>query len=107
MEPIYDQQDADNYYLATENRELRLRLTAVTESIAVLRSTLVPFNERKQEFYCYVCRYRDPLGPDGNKLHDDNCPLLAVLTALEESQSADAVARSVDDPHEPSTRERD
>ena len=34
---------------------------------------IVDFNERKQEFFCRACRYRDPL-IDGNKLHDDNCP---------------------------------
>jgi hypothetical protein len=49
----------------------------------VLYGTLVDFNERKQEFFCKVCRYRDPLGPDGNKLHDDNCPLLEMAKACE------------------------
>lgn len=55
----------------------------IAQAFAVLRGTLVPFNERTQEFFCKVCRYRDPLGPDGNKLHDDHCPFLAVLDLLE------------------------
>jgi hypothetical protein len=49
----------------------------------VLYGTLVTFNERKQEFFCTVCRYRDPLGPDGNKLHDDACPVLEMAKACE------------------------
>jgi hypothetical protein len=44
---------------------------------------LVDFNERKQEFFCRVCRYRDPLS-DGEKLHDDRCPYLAVVAAFNE-----------------------
>lgn len=35
-----------------------------------LYSTLTPFNERKQESFCRVCRYRDD-----TMLHDPNCPL--------------------------------
>lgn len=43
---------------------------------------LVDFNERKQEFWCRVCRYRDPLRDAGNKLHDDNCPYKAFVEAM-------------------------
>lgn len=52
----------------------------------LLRASLVPFNERKQEFFCRVCRYRDPLGPDGNKLHDDDCLVLAMSNAMEKAE---------------------
>lgn len=54
----------------------------MSEAFEVLWATLVPFNERKQELFCRVCRYRDPL-VDGTKLHDDNCPLLALAKAFE------------------------
>ena len=43
---------------------------------------IVDFNERKQEFFCRACRYRDPLGPDGNKLHDDNCPWVEFVRSF-------------------------
>jgi len=59
------------------------QLAAIAKAFEPLRATFVPFNSAKQEFFCRVCRYRDPLGPDGTKLHDDNCPMLAMLEALE------------------------
>jgi hypothetical protein len=70
----------------------------LAEAAYVLNGTMVPFNEGKQEFFCRVCRYRDPLGPDGGKLHDDNCPLLELLNICESATAADAV-----DPHAAST----
>lgn len=61
------------------------------EAFEVLRGHLVRFNERTQEFFCTVCRYRDPLGPDGNQLHDDNCVLLAALALAERSDTLPSV----------------
>lgn len=49
-----------------------------------LEDRLVPFNERRQELWCSVCRYRDPL-IDGGKLHADDCPLLMLNNALEQA----------------------
>ena len=66
-----------------DRRECGSPPARLKELIRVLNSTLVPFSERKQEFFCTVCRYRDPLGPDGNKLHADNCPLAAVMDAID------------------------
>jgi hypothetical protein len=54
-------------------------------ALLILNGDLVPFHERKQELFCKVCRYRDPLGPDGNKLHDENCSLLALHGAVEKT----------------------
>jgi hypothetical protein len=48
----------------------------------------VPFNERKQEFFCRACRYHDPLGDAGGKLHDDDCPLRAFEKVLLEELAA-------------------
>jgi hypothetical protein len=48
---------------------------------------LVDFNERTQEFFCRVCRYRDPL-LDGEKLHADHCDYVAVLAVLNELRHA-------------------
>src|SRR5580765_6289207 len=39
-EPVYDQQDADNYYLATENRNLRKRIEELEQQIAALRAEI-------------------------------------------------------------------
>ncbi len=63
----------------------------MSATFEVLYGTLVDFNERKQEFFCKVCRYRDPLGPDGNKLHDDNCPLLEMAKAVEGKRDGPAL----------------
>lgn len=59
--------------------ELELSLTEQAALIGDLQKAaealrIVDFNEQRQQFFCRACRYRDPLGPDGNKLHDDNCP---------------------------------
>jgi hypothetical protein len=54
----------------------------VRNAFEVLYGTLVPFNERKQESFCRVCRYHDPLGPDGNRLHDEACPLMELHRAI-------------------------
>lgn len=40
------------------------------------------FNERTQEWWCRVCRYKDPLG---TKLHDDACPIYELHGAWEEA----------------------
>ncbi len=72
-------------------------IEAIRNAYEVLYSALVTFIERKQELFCTVCRYRDPL-VDGNKLHDDHCPLRALWSAIETATSADAV-----DPHAGST----
>ena len=61
------------------------RLTALIGHMrGMLVARLIGFNEAKQELYCRICRYRDPLGPDGHKLHDDDCELLAVLNEADE-----------------------
>jgi hypothetical protein len=39
------------------------------------------FNERKQEAWCRVCRYKDPLH---TKLHDPDCPIYELHGAWEE-----------------------
>lgn len=71
-----------------------LSLRGLKTALQLLRGTLVSFHEGKQEFFCRVCRYRDPLGPAGTKLHDDNCPLLVVETEFEaiELRAASAVS---------------
>lgn len=38
-EPVYDQQDADNYYLATELRDLRNKLHAALASLKLSKMT--------------------------------------------------------------------
>jgi hypothetical protein len=55
---------------------LVLEATAAAEAM-----NLVDFNERKQEFWCRVCRYRDPLH-GGSKLHDDNCPYREFVAVM-------------------------
>ena len=40
------------------------------------------FNERKQEAWCQVCRYKDPLS---EKLHDPECPIYELHGAWEEA----------------------
>lgn len=40
------------------------------------------FNERKQESWCKVCRYKDPLH---TKLHDPDCPIYELHGAWEEA----------------------
>ena len=44
-EPVYDQQDADNYHLATENRNLRKALEELQQQITALRAE----NEQAQQ----------------------------------------------------------
>lgn len=44
-EPVYDQQDADNYHLATENRNLKKRIEELEQQIAALRAE----NEQAQQ----------------------------------------------------------
>jgi hypothetical protein len=48
---------------------------------AVIRETR-GFNERKQEAWCRICRYKDPLG---TKLHDSDCPIYELHAAWEEA----------------------
>jgi hypothetical protein len=59
---------------------------------------IVDFNERKQEFFCRACRYRDPL-VDGNRLHDDNCPWVEYVQTFK--RLLDASAALVASPVEP------
>lgn len=40
------------------------------------------FNERKQEAWCRVCHYKDPLGM---KLHDPNCSIYELHAAWEDT----------------------
>lgn len=69
----------------TTTRDLRAELEALKEALEACR--VVDFHERKQEFFCRVCRYRDPL-VNGTKLHDDSCPWLEVVTIMESLLSA-------------------
>lgn len=71
---------------------------AVREAFNALCSTVVSFKEGIQEFFCKVCCYRDPLGPDGNKLHDDDCPVLHLHAAVEQLEKAAAVTRLTQEP---------
>lgn len=56
--------------------ELVVEATTAAEAMR-----LVDFSERKQEFFCRVCRYKDPLH-NGTKLHDDDCPYKAFVEAM-------------------------
>lgn len=48
------------------------------------------FSERKQEAWCRVCRYKDPLGM---KLHDPNCSIYELHGAWEEALADPSVHR--------------
>jgi hypothetical protein len=93
-----------SWELRSERAEARV--AKLVEAVYVLNGTLVSFNEGKQEFFCRVCRYRDPLGPDGNKLHDDACPLFELLERCEEARAAAAVDPQAADPGKPTPREK-
>lgn len=44
------------------------------------------FSERKQEAWCQICRYEDPLG---TRLHDPNCSIYELHGAWENALKAD------------------
>lgn len=80
---VDDAQYAAPLATASENKLVPSIVALVLEATAAAEAmNLVDFNERKQEFWCRVCRYRDPLGPSGDKLHDDNCPYRAFVQAM-------------------------
>jgi len=58
-------------------------LRELNTAFQLIRGSVITFSERKQEFFCTICRYRDPL-VDGTKLHDDDCMILAASSALEQ-----------------------
>ena len=72
--------------LLSELDEKNQQIASLAKAFAPFRAWFVPFNEHKQAFYCRVCLFHDPLGPDGTKLHDDNCPMLAMIGLLERGQ---------------------
>lgn len=51
-EPVYDQQDADNYYLATDNRVLRANLMEAASDVARLREALKRYGHHR--WWCRI-----------------------------------------------------
>jgi len=58
-------------------------LRGLVNAAMVIIGNAVDFNERRQVFICTVCRYRDPLGDEGTKLHADECPIYKLHAACD------------------------
>jgi hypothetical protein len=49
----------------------------------VIVGNALDFNETRQIWFCTVCRYRDPLGDKGTRLHADECPIYKLHAAAD------------------------
>lgn len=56
--------------------------TRLREAIELVLARQVDFNEKKQEFFCRACRYRDPIG---ERLHHPSCSIYELHAAYEEA----------------------
>jgi hypothetical protein len=58
-------------------------LRGLVDAAMVIVGNALDFNETRQIWFCTVCRYRDPLGDKGTRLHADECPIYKLHAAAD------------------------